>query len=121
MLSLAVRKAVLPVDEVALGSYLSRMRSVGIGVLNSKLSEYVRLAASGETVLVTDHDVVVAELGPPRETRSSVIDDAFQGEAVWSGELAPPTLAGSGPPPKPAPVASSEEVLAELDANRRDR
>ena len=46
------------------------MRSVGIKVLNSKLSEYVRLAAAGETILVTDRDRVVAELGPLRETRS---------------------------------------------------
>ncbi|MGH6981402.1 MAG: type II toxin-antitoxin system Phd/YefM family antitoxin [Stellaceae bacterium] len=32
------------------------MRSVGIKVLKNKLSEYVRLAAAGETVLVTDRD-----------------------------------------------------------------
>jgi antitoxin (DNA-binding transcriptional repressor) of toxin-antitoxin stability system len=38
------------------GSYFDPVRSVGIKVLNSKLSEYVRLAASGETVLVADHD-----------------------------------------------------------------
>ena len=43
------------------------MRSVGIKVLKNKLSEYVRLAASGETVLVTDRDRVVAELVPPRK------------------------------------------------------
>lgn len=30
------------------------MRSVGLKILKNKLSEYVRLAASGETVLVTD-------------------------------------------------------------------
>jgi len=38
------------------------MRAVGLKVLKNKLSEYVRLAASGETVLVTDRDRVVAEL-----------------------------------------------------------
>ena len=42
------------------------MRSVGTKVLNSRLSEYVRLAASGETTLVTDRDRVVAELEPLR-------------------------------------------------------
>jgi antitoxin (DNA-binding transcriptional repressor) of toxin-antitoxin stability system len=41
------------------------MRSVGIKLLKNKLSEYIRLAAGGETVLVTDRDRVVAELGPP--------------------------------------------------------
>ena len=42
------------------------MRSVGLKLLKNKLSEYVRLAAGGETVLVTDRDRVVAEIGPPR-------------------------------------------------------
>ena len=97
------------------------MRAVGIKVLNSKLSEYVRLAAAGETILVTDRDRVVAELGPLRETRSPVLADAFLADAVRSGVLAPPALTGSGPPPKPVPVASLDEVLAELDENRRDR
>ena len=41
------------------------MRAVGIKVLKDKLSEYVRLAAAGESVLVTDRDRVVAQLGPP--------------------------------------------------------
>ena len=110
------------VDEVAIGSYLPRMRSVGIKVLNSRLSEYVRLASSGETILVTDRDRVVAELGPLRETRSPILADAFLADAVRSGVLTPPALAASGPPPpKPQPVARLDEVLAELDENRRDR
>ena len=37
----------LLVDEVGRGSNLERMRSVGIKALNNRLSEYVRLAASG--------------------------------------------------------------------------
>jgi hypothetical protein len=32
------------------------MRSVDLKILKNKLSEYVRLAASGETVLITDGD-----------------------------------------------------------------
>ena len=111
----------MPVDEVGSGSYFVCMRSVGIKALNNRLSEYVRLAASGETILVTDRDRVVAELGPLRESRSPVLADAFLAEAVRSGVLAPPALAGSGLPPKPAPVASLDEVLAELDESRRDR
>ena len=42
------------------------MRSIGLKVLKNKLSEYVRLAAGGATVLVTDRDRVVAELVPPQ-------------------------------------------------------
>ena len=42
------------------------MRAVGLKTLKNRLSEYVRLVANGETVLVTDRDRVVAELTPPR-------------------------------------------------------
>ena len=52
------------------------MRSVEIKVLSSKLSEYVRLAASGETIFVMDRDRVVAEIGPPRSPSSPVQADA---------------------------------------------
>ena len=90
-------------------------------MLNSRLSEYVRLAASGETVLVTDRDRVVAELGPLREVRSPILADAFLAEAVRSGVLSPPTLTASGPPPRPAPVARLQELLTELDEHRSDR
>jgi antitoxin (DNA-binding transcriptional repressor) of toxin-antitoxin stability system len=61
------------------------MKSVGLKVLKNRLSEYVRLAAGGETVLVTDRDRVVAEFGPPREGRSPVLDDALLAEAVRHG------------------------------------
>lgn len=97
------------------------MRSVGIKMLNSRLSEYVRLAALGETILVTDRDRVVAEMGPPRETRSSILADAVLAEAVRNGWLTPPALSVSGEPPAPAPVARLDEILAELDEDRRER
>ena len=97
------------------------MRSVGIRVFNSKLSEYVRLAASGEMILVTDRGQVVAELGPLRETRSPILADALLSEAVRSGVLTPPRLTTSGPPPKPRPVATLDEILADLEESRRDR
>src|ERR1700687_1247152 len=42
------------------------MKSVGVKQLKSRLSEYLRLVRSGETVLVTDRDEVVAELRPTR-------------------------------------------------------
>ena len=56
-------------------------------MLNNRLSEYVRLASSGETILVTDRDRVVAEIGPPRETRSPILADALLAEAVRKGWL----------------------------------
>ena len=97
------------------------MRSVGIKVLNSRLSEYVRLAASGETVLVTDRGRVIAEIGPPQETRSPILADALLAEAVRSGWLTPPILPGAGKPPTPEPVAPLQDLLGELDGDRSDR
>jgi antitoxin (DNA-binding transcriptional repressor) of toxin-antitoxin stability system len=66
------------------------MRSVGLKVLKRKLSEYVRLAAGGETVLITDRDRVVAEIVPPRAGRSPLLRDALLAEAVRAGWLTPP-------------------------------
>ena len=97
------------------------MRSVGLKVLNSKLSEYVRMAAAGETVLVTDRDRVVAEITPPRAERSPILADALLADAVRKGWLTPPTAPGSGPPPVPAPIMTLEQLLEMLDEVRSDR
>lgn len=57
-------------DLVVPGDYhRSSMKAVGIKQLKSRLSEYVRLARAGETILVSDRHEVVAELGPPRHQR----------------------------------------------------
>jgi antitoxin (DNA-binding transcriptional repressor) of toxin-antitoxin stability system len=96
------------------------MRSVGIKVLKNKLSEYVRLAASGETVLVTDRDRVVAELVPPREGRSPILADVMLAEAVRRGWLTPPRLREEGAPPR-RPIASTQALLRELSEDRAER
>ena len=96
------------------------MRSVGIKTLKNKLSEYVRLAASGEVVLVTDRDRVVAEIGPPRPGRSALVDDAFLAETVRQGLLSPPLIGASGPPQR-KPVVKMQELLRELDRDRGDQ
>ena len=88
--------------------------------MKNKLSEYVRLAARGETVLVTDRDRVVAELGPPREGRSPLLADAVLAEAVRQGWLTPPALPASGPPPR-RPVMKFRALLEELERDRDDR
>ncbi len=97
------------------------MRSVGIKLLNNRLSEYIRLAESGETVLVTDRDRVVAEIGPPRETRSPILADALLAEAVRSGCLTPPVLPARGEPPASEPVGPLDDILGELDDDRSER
>jgi antitoxin (DNA-binding transcriptional repressor) of toxin-antitoxin stability system len=96
------------------------MRSVGIKVLKNKLSEYVQLAANGETILVTDRDRVVAELVPPRQERSPILADALLANAVREGWLTPPSIRDLQPPPR-APVASAAQLFAELAADREDR
>jgi antitoxin (DNA-binding transcriptional repressor) of toxin-antitoxin stability system len=54
------------VDKITAGDYLAAMKVVGIKQLKARLSEYIRLAKAGETVLVTERDEVVAELHPSR-------------------------------------------------------
>jgi antitoxin (DNA-binding transcriptional repressor) of toxin-antitoxin stability system len=61
----------IPVDRVTTGDYYRYMKSVGIKQLKSRLSEYLRMVKSGEIVLVTDRDEVVAELRPARRQPAS--------------------------------------------------
>ena len=99
---------------------LYAMRSIGLKVLKNKLSEYVRLAAGGETVLVTDRDRVVAELVPPREGRSTMLADAQLAEAVRQGWITPPVMVASGAPAH-IPIAALQQLLNELAHDRGDR
>jgi antitoxin (DNA-binding transcriptional repressor) of toxin-antitoxin stability system len=96
------------------------MRAVGLKILKNKLSEYVRLAAGGETILVTDRDRVVAELVPPREGRSPDVADAVLAELVRKGWVTPaarPLMAA----PSRAPVAPLERLMREIKQDRADR
>lgn len=95
------------------------MRAVGIKTLKNRLSEYVRLAASGETVLVTDRDRVVAELGPPSPGRGELLADARLAEAVRQGWLRAPVRSGVVPPRQP--VCTMTELLEGLSRDREDR
>ena len=96
------------------------MRAVGLKALKNKLSEYVRLAAGGETILVTDRDRVVAELVPPRQGSGPLLADTMLAEAVRQGWITPSLLpTGSVPPRKP--VMRIRELLKELEDDRGDR
>lgn len=97
-----------------------RMKAVGLKVLKNKLSEYVRLAEHGETVLVTDRDRVVAEIVPPEKTRSPVLADALLAEALRQGWITPPALTSPTPPPR-NPVMSFRELKRVLADDRSDR
>ncbi|MEE8587287.1 MAG: prevent-host-death protein [Acidobacteriota bacterium] len=89
------------------------MRSVGLKILKN-------LAASGETILVTERDRVVAELSPPRPGRTPILADARLAEAVRKGWITPPLLVQDDPPPR-SPVAPLDRLLEELDDDRGER
>ncbi|HVL65888.1 MAG TPA: hypothetical protein VM364_01370 [Vicinamibacterales bacterium] len=96
------------------------MRAVGIKTLKNRLSEYVRVAAGGETILVTDRDRVVAELGPPQGGRAPDASDALLADVVRTGWLRPPIVASSALPPR-KPLMRLAEILRDLDEDRGDR
>ena len=64
------------------------MKIVGIKQLKAKLSQYIRLAKAGETVLVTERGEVVAELRPARRQTpaAGALDDVLEALAA-SGEV----------------------------------
>ena len=96
------------------------MRSVGLKILKNKLSEYVRLAASGETVLVTDRDRVVAEIVPPRGGRSPLLANAMLVEAVRQGWITPAIFPPGTAPPR-HPTMQFDELMRDLQHDRGDR
>lgn len=96
------------------------MRAVGIKTLKNKLSEYLRLVATGEVVLVVDRDQVVAELRPPNERRATDVGDVRLANLVRSGLLRPALVRGGKPPPG-LPVAPLATILDDLARDREDR
>ena len=91
------------------------MRTVGLKILKNKLSEYVRLAAAGETIVITDRD---------RRWRRSARRD----RASPRSRSAACAKAGSSPPGsatarRPTPQADRgltfEQLMADLDAGPR--
>ena len=99
---------------------LGCMRSVGLKVLKNKLSEYVRLAARDETVLITDRDMVVAEIIPPRPGRSSMIADAWLAEAVRNGWITPPAFCHDAAVPR-KPIMAFRKLMRKIEADREER
>jgi prevent-host-death family protein len=94
------------------------MRTVGLKILKNKLSEYVRLAAAGETVVITDRNRVVAEIVPPRRSgQESVIE-----RGVREGWIRAAIRDANWPPPrKPIKGLTFEQLMADLERDREDR
>ena len=97
------------------------MRTVGLKVLKNKLSEYVRIAAAGETVRVTDRNRVVAELVPPRQTEQPLSREEFQAKGIREGWLTP-AKAPHGPlPPRRPAMVPFQGLMREIEEDREDR
>lgn len=98
------------------------MATVGIKALKDNLSAYVRAAEAGETVLVTDRGKVVAELVPPRAPAKVSANEAeILEQLVREGLLKRATKGPWKRPPKGMALASFEELMKGLDADREDR
>ncbi len=96
------------------------MYAIGISELKNRLSEYIRLAAAGERVLVTDRDRVVAELTAPQGGTAETVPDAVIVDLVRKGLATPPLVRERRPPP-PHGDWKLADILADLDADRVDR
>ena len=99
------------------------MRAAGVREVKNRLSEYLRLVAQGETVLVTDHGRVVAQLAPPPLGMPPATSDeealrrlAALGKVRLARDLVPSP--GAGPVPG---VPKDIDVRALLDDVRADR
>jgi antitoxin (DNA-binding transcriptional repressor) of toxin-antitoxin stability system len=92
------------------------MQTVGLKVLKNKLSEYVRMAAAGETIVVTDRGRAIAEIGPPRRKPESIIE-----RGVREGWITPAKRPLRLLPPRLPALATLEELLQELEQDREDR
>jgi antitoxin (DNA-binding transcriptional repressor) of toxin-antitoxin stability system len=97
------------------------MRTVGIKVLKNKLSEYVRLASQGETVLIADRDRVVAELVPPQPGRAETVSDAVLASLVREGVVTPAMVPPGTAPRVPPPTEKLQDVLAQLQTDRSEK
>ena len=97
------------------------MHSVGIRILKNKLSQYVRVAAAGEAVLVTDRGQVVAELIAPRTRPDASLAEQRLGALMRQGLLAAARAAPETPLPARKPQTAWTEVRVQLDADRAER
>jgi prevent-host-death family protein len=95
------------------------MRKVGLKILKNKLGEYVRLAAAGEAVVITDRGRPVAELVPYKPETGLT---PFQERGLQEGWLTPAKRPFAPlPPGKPVPGLTFEKLMEDLARDREDR
>lgn len=98
------------------------MKTVGVKQLKAHLSEYLRAVRAGETVLVTHHDEVIAEICPPREPAAPEETETRLRALAEAGEVTRARLPKQGWTWKVEglglPAGTAETLLDELRGER---
>jgi len=111
-----------PLAQCSHRGYIHAMRAVGVREIKNKLSEYLRLVREGETVLVTDHGRVVAQLAPPpRFAPPSVSEDDALARLASAGKIRLPRRRVPSPGAGPVVPDGAYDLNAALDDVRSDR
>ena len=101
------------------------MRAAGIREIKNKLSEYLRIVAEGETVLVTDRGRVVAQLAPPpAHAPPAISEDEALRRLAAAGKVRLPKgnvpSPGAGPVPDVPAGIDLEALLADVRSGPHD-
>ena len=103
------------------GDYISSMKTVGVKELKARLSAYLRAVKRGETVIVTEHDRVIAELHAPRADRNAAEDIAESLDRLAAaGEVSRATSRKEGWRWKPAGLGLRPGAAARILSDLRD-
>jgi antitoxin (DNA-binding transcriptional repressor) of toxin-antitoxin stability system len=102
------------------------VKAVGIKQLKARLSEYLRLVKTGETIFVTERDEVVAEVRPARrrmratDELEDLLDSLSEAGDITRAALPKRTWGwrsrGIG-----LPTGTAMRILDELRADRHER
>ena len=103
--------------------YHRGVKAIGVKELKARLSEYLRLVKTGETVLVTERDEVIAELRPARRQKgpTETLEETLEALAE-SGEVTRAAIPKRGWAWKPhklgLPPGTAQAVLDDVRGDR---
>lgn len=98
------------------------MKTVGLKALKNKLGEYVRAAAAGEKIVITDRGRPVAEINATQPIPDRYKDHPVLARGIREGWITPATITDGSPPPRiPIKGYTFEQLMSDLDRDRKDR